>query len=126
MNRFYRTLRSGSTTIELPPGQRTSGLRNQSGGGAFCYTALVAFPEPSVSSESSLEVSEVATMATLKQNFLVQRYVKVPCPSGKHRRSIVTFRNHTVAAMFSIPCEHAWTELTDHPALRDIGLDSVR
>ena len=33
-------------------------------------------------------------------------------------RSLVTFRNHTVAAMFCIPCELAWTESTDHPELR--------
>ena len=59
-------------------------------------------------------------------NVLVHRVVKIPCPSGKHQTSIVTFRNHTVAAMFCVPCEHAWTELTSHPALRDIGLDTTR
>jgi hypothetical protein len=59
-------------------------------------------------------------------NFLVNRYADVPCPTGKHQRSIVTFRNHTVAAMFCIECEVAWTEPTSHPQLRDMGLDSVR
>ena len=57
---------------------------------------------------------------------LVQRYVNIPCPSGKHGRSIVTFRNHTVAAMFCIPCEAAWTEPTTHPELRRLGLDNAR
>jgi hypothetical protein len=65
-------------------------------------------------------------MAPAPVNYLVNRYVNVPCPSGKHHRSIVTFRNHTVAAMFCIDCEVAWTEPTSHPQLRDIGLDSVR
>ena len=59
-------------------------------------------------------------------NTLVHRYVNIPCPSGKHTRSIVTFRNHTVAAMFCMPCEHAWTESTDHPMLRAIGVDGVQ
>lgn len=59
-------------------------------------------------------------------NVLVHRLVSIPCPSGKHQSSIVTFRNHTVAAMFCLPCEYAWTELTSHPKLRDIGLDSAR
>jgi hypothetical protein len=56
-------------------------------------------------------------------NTLIHRYVDIPCPSGKHQRSIVTFRNHSVAAMFCIPCEVAWTELTNHPELARIGLD---
>ncbi len=59
-------------------------------------------------------------------NIVVQRYVNIPCPARKHRRSVVTFRNHTVAAMFCIPCEVAWTELTTHPALRDVALDTAR
>jgi hypothetical protein len=42
-----------------------------------------------------------------------------------HLRSICTFRNHTVAAMFCIPCEHAWIESTSHPALRDFHLDRM-
>jgi len=56
-------------------------------------------------------------------NTLIHRYVDIPCPSGKHERSIVTFRNHTAAAMFCIPCEAAWTEATDHPELCRIALD---
>jgi len=62
----------------------------------------------------------------LPSNTLLQRYVNIPCPSGKHRRSLVTFRNHTVAAMFCIPCEMAWTEPTTHPQLREVGVDSPR
>jgi hypothetical protein len=57
------------------------------------------------------------------ENTIVQRYVNIACPSGKHQRSIVTFRNHTVAAMFCIPCERSWTEATTHPELRNVGLD---
>jgi Zn ribbon nucleic-acid-binding protein len=56
-------------------------------------------------------------------NVIVHRYVDIPCPSGKHQRSLVTFRNHTVAAMFCVPCEHAWTEPTTRPELRDLSLD---
>lgn len=56
-------------------------------------------------------------------NTLVHRYVNIPYPSGEHQRSIVTFRNHNVAAMFCIPCEAAWTEPTDHPELRQLALD---
>ena len=59
-------------------------------------------------------------------NSIVQRYVAIPCPSGKHRRSILTFRNHNVAAMFCIPCEVSWTELTSRPELRAVGVDSPR
>ena len=65
-------------------------------------------------------------MANLPPDSLVHRYVKIPCPSGKHRQSILTFRNHSVAAMFCAKCEVAWTESTTHPALRDIGLDTAR
>lgn len=66
-------------------------------------------------------------MATrIPPDSLVHRFVAIPCPSGKHRRSVLTFRNHTVAAMFCISCEVAWTEPTTHPVLRDIGLDSAR
>jgi hypothetical protein len=57
-------------------------------------------------------------------NVFIHRYVDIPCPSGKHRRSIVTFRNHTVAAMFCIPCEHAWTEPTTRQELRHLRLDN--
>jgi hypothetical protein len=56
-------------------------------------------------------------------NTPLPRYVNVPCPSKKHSRSVLTFRDHTVAAMFCIPCEHAWAEPTTHPELRSIGLD---
>ena len=59
-------------------------------------------------------------------NPLMRRYVDIPCPSGKHRRSVVTFRNDSVAAMFCIPCEVAWTEPTNHPQLLDVGQDSAR
>jgi len=62
----------------------------------------------------------------IPHNTIVQRYVNIPCPSGKHKRSVVTFRNHTVAAMFCIPCEVAWTESTTHPGLRDVAVDSAR
>lgn len=44
-------------------------------------------------------------------------YVPVSCPSKKHPQSIVTFRSPTIAAMFCIPCDHAWAEDTSHPAL---------
>ena len=60
-----------------------------------------------------------------RPNSIVHRYVKIPCPTGKHEQSIVTFRNHTVAAMFCIPCELAWTQSTTHPELHTFGLDSV-
>lgn len=57
------------------------------------------------------------------RNVLENRYVNIPCPSGKHLRSVVTFRDHSVAALFCIPCEHAWTESTDHSELRHRHLD---
>jgi hypothetical protein len=57
------------------------------------------------------------------ENTIVHRFVNIPCPSKRHGHSIVTFRNHTVAAMFCIPCEQAWTEPTTRSELRDIGLD---
>jgi len=56
-------------------------------------------------------------------NMLGGRYVDIPCPTGKHLRSLVTFRNHTVAAMFCIPCEVAWTESTARNELRAVPLD---
>ena len=59
-------------------------------------------------------------------NQIVHRYADIPCPSGKHARSLVTFRNHTVAAMFCIPCEHAWTEVTTHPLLLNMPIDKER
>jgi hypothetical protein len=58
-------------------------------------------------------------------NSLVHRYANIPCPSGKHQRSVVTFRNHTVAAMFCIPCEVAWTEPTSRAELRDLHVDGT-
>ena len=58
-------------------------------------------------------------------NILIRRYANIPCPSGKHKRSLITFRNHTVAAMFCIPCEVAWTLSTSHPELRNTGLDKA-
>jgi hypothetical protein len=54
------------------------------------------------------------------------RYLDVPCPSGKHQRSILTFRSRNLASMFCVPCEHGWTEPTTHPALRDLATDSAR
>ena len=57
---------------------------------------------------------------------LTQRYVSIPCPSGKHKQSVLTFRNHNTAAMFCIPCEVAWTEPTNHPELRDVAPDTTR
>jgi hypothetical protein len=57
------------------------------------------------------------------KNILVSRSVKIPCPSGKHKQTLVVFRDHTVAAMFCVPCEVAWTVATSHPLLRDIGVD---
>ena len=57
------------------------------------------------------------------ENSLVHRYVNVPCPSGLHERSIVTFRNHTVAVMFCIPCVQAWTESTIHPEIHALRID---
>jgi hypothetical protein len=56
----------------------------------------------------------------------LQRLVDVPCPTGKHRRSMLTFRSYSVAAMFCIPCQKGWTEPTTHPALRDLATDSPR
>jgi hypothetical protein len=53
----------------------------------------------------------------------VLRYANVSCPSGKHKRSILTVRGHSVAAMFCAPCEQGWTEPTTHPALRDLPID---
>ena len=64
-------------------------------------------------------------MAT-QANTIVHRSVNIPCPSGKHQQSLITFRNHTVAAMFCIPCEQAWTEPTTRPELRNIPLDKER
>jgi len=54
-------------------------------------------------------------------NIIVHRYVNIPCPSGKHSRCVVTFRDHTVAAMCCIPCEVPWVEPTSRQELRDLG-----
>ena len=64
-------------------------------------------------------------MANL-ENTIVHRYVNIPCPSGKHPQSIVAFRNHIVAAMFCVPCEHAWTEPTSRPEIRNLRLDRAQ
>jgi hypothetical protein len=56
----------------------------------------------------------------------VERYVDVPCPSGKHQRSMLTFRSYRVAAMFCVTCQKGWTEPVTHPALRDLATDSPR
>lgn len=63
-------------------------------------------------------------MTQIASNLLIHRYVDIPCPSGRHSRSVVTFRNRTVVAMFCIPCEHAWTESAQHPLLSALELDS--
>jgi hypothetical protein len=54
------------------------------------------------------------------------RYVDIPCPSGKHKRSMLTFRGHNAGVLFCQPCEHGWTEPATHPALRHIVADSPR
>jgi len=64
-------------------------------------------------------------MAHPLANSLDSRYVDIPCPSGKHLRSLVTFRNHAVVAMFCIPCEHAWTERAEHPLLTGMARDET-
>lgn len=57
-------------------------------------------------------------------SFLATWTFRVPAGSTSNRG--VTFRNHTVAAMFCIACEHAWTESTTHPELRHLSLDRQR
>lgn len=86
------------------------------------------FTEPSaIPTDSSSEEFRGVQMARLiLVNTIVQRYVNIPCPSRKHKRSIVTFRDHSVAAMFCVHCERAWTESSNHPELRDIATDSAR
>jgi hypothetical protein len=64
-------------------------------------------------------------MAYQPPNALVHRYVDIPCPSGKHAQSIVTLRSHTVASLFCLPCEVAWTLDTTHPVLRAIAVDRI-
>ena len=71
-------------------------------------------------------VAEDLRAETPPSDAFVQRHIDVPCPSGKHQRSVLTFRSHAVACMFCIPCDHGWTERTTHPALRDLATDSPR
>ena len=72
------------------------------------------------------KASKAGMPTTPPSGAFVERYIDVPCPSGKHQRSMLTFRSHTVACMFCVPCEHGWTEPTTHPALRDLATDSPR
>lgn len=60
----------------------------------------------------------------IPQNSLVHRYANIPCVTGKHQTSIVTFKNHSVAVMFCIPCEDVWTVPTTHPELKHIERDN--
>ena len=53
-------------------------------------------------------------------------YVHIPCPNGKHSQSVVTFLNSTVAAMFCVECERAWTEPCSNPALRGLPTTDFR
>ena len=62
-------------------------------------------------------------MAAPGHDIPLHRYVQIPCPSGRHVRSIVTFRDYTVAVLFCIPCEHAWTEPTNRAELRAVAID---
>ena len=64
-------------------------------------------------------------MAPLHPNSIDDRCVDIPCPSGKHEQSLVTFRNHHVVAMFCIPCDHAWTESAEHPLLAAMPRDET-
>jgi hypothetical protein len=72
------------------------------------------------------KASKASRPTTPPSMIFVERNIDLPCPSGKHQRSMLTFRSHTVACMFCIPCEHGWTEPTTHPALRDLPIDSRR
>jgi hypothetical protein len=62
----------------------------------------------------------------MAETIISSRFVEIPCPSGKHQRSIVTFRNHFIAVLFCVSCEHGWTESADHPALQQIPVDIKR
>ena len=62
---------------------------------------------------------------SLPTNSLVRRLVKISCPSGKHSETLVTFRNHSVAAMFCFQCEVAWTESVRHPELAEMERDET-
>jgi hypothetical protein len=72
------------------------------------------------------EASKPGVPSAPPSDAFVQRYIDVPCPSGKHQRSMLTFRSHTVACMFCVPCEHGWTEPNTHPALCGLATDSPR
>jgi hypothetical protein len=61
----------------------------------------------------------------IEPDSLIRRYVDIPCPSGKHSRSLVTFRNRAVAAMFCIPCEYAWTESIAHPQIAAMEIEDM-
>jgi hypothetical protein len=41
-------------------------------------------------------------------------------------QSIVTFRDHNIAALLCVPCDHAWTENASHPALSDLPITDFR
>jgi hypothetical protein len=58
-------------------------------------------------------------------NILVHATSMSPAQAGSIGGRFGTFRNHTVAAMFCLPCEHAWTEPTSHPGLQNLGLDRI-
>jgi hypothetical protein len=62
-------------------------------------------------------------MDSVPPDTLIHRYVDISCPSGAHQRSLVTFRNHSVAAMFCIPCGVAWAEPTSRKELQFLGVD---
>jgi hypothetical protein len=49
--------------------------------------------------------------------------VAIPCPSGKHPRSIVTYIGHVNVVMFCRECEEAWEVAASHPALRGMRMD---
>jgi len=52
-------------------------------------------------------------------------YVQIPCPSGKHGQSVVTFRHPSVAVLFCEPCGESWEMPVTHPALRDLPLSGL-
>ena len=46
--------------------------------------------------------------------------VPIPCPSGKHSSSILSYRDFNMAALFCWPCEVAWTVSPFHPEIQHI------
>jgi hypothetical protein len=49
--------------------------------------------------------------------------IPLPCPLCGRRESLLTFRDFAVAAMFCVPCEHAWTEVVaEHPVLKRVSI----